>query len=124
MAKVQLKAKVTFYNEGRFTVAGDTFSVEEHQVPAYLSRGLAGYADGSGANQATAEAGQKAYEDMTVTELKVIAKEKGMTGYSQFSKQQLVDAIRQSEGTNVSSEPVIAEQPAEQSAQEPAEGEV
>jgi hypothetical protein len=47
-----------------------------------------------------------------------------MTGYSQFSKQQLVDAIRQSEGTNVSNETVVAEQPAEQSAQAPAEGEV
>lgn len=32
---------------------------------------------------------------LTVTELKAIAKEKGITGYSNMTKQQLIDAINE-----------------------------
>lgn len=98
MAKVTMRAIKTFYNAGSFTVAGDTFEVEETTANAYIARDLAEYADGHTPNLTGATAGEKAYEDQTVSDLRKVAKEKNVTGYFKMSKEELIQAIRQAEG--------------------------
>lgn len=97
MAQVELRATKTFYNKGKFTIAGETFKVDEHLVTTYVTRKLAERVEGETPNLADAEAGQPVYEEMTVIQLREIAKEKGVTGYYNMSKTELIDAIRQAE---------------------------
>ena len=93
---VELRAKKTFYNAGRFTIAGDTFSVKEHQAISYTSRDLA-EAVGGTVHVKQAEAGEKTFEDQTVAELRNVAKSLNITGYYNMTKGEIVEAIRAAE---------------------------
>ena len=101
MAKVELRATKTFYNAGKFTIAGETFKVDREEVEAFISRDLAERAGTdqvaveppTEAPETTTEA-PKAYEDMTVAELRPIAKNYNITGYYNMSKSELIDQIR------------------------------
>lgn len=93
---VELKAKKTFYNAGRFTIAGDTFKVKEHQVVQYTSRDLA-EAVGGPVHTEPATAGEKVFEDQTVAELRNVAKSLNITGYYNMTKGEIVEAIRAAE---------------------------
>lgn len=111
MAKTKLKATKTFYNNGRFTVAGDEFTVDEYQANAYISRELAERANGQEVSQEPEHAPTEpametkapppieavsepsVYENMTVAELRKVARDKGVTGYSTMNKQDLIMVI-------------------------------
>lgn len=98
MAKVEMRASTTFYNNGAFVNQGDIFKVPEVDVISYESRNLAKRTQAP-LETTTPEFAPEpgAYENMTVLELRAIAKERGITGYSNLTKIDLIDAIRSAE---------------------------
>jgi hypothetical protein len=95
MSKVTMKAIKTFYNNGRFTVEGTEFSATKQQAAQYEARELAVRTGSGSAENSTP------YEEQTVSELRTVAKQLGLTGYYNMNKTELIDEIRRLEATEL-----------------------
>jgi hypothetical protein len=99
---IKMVATTRFLKQGVMVEEGENFSVKTESLAfEFEARNLAKRIDGEAlaTNEATAaeETGETDYNDMTVKQLRVIAREKGIENYSNMTKAELVAALNASE---------------------------
>jgi large subunit ribosomal protein L21 len=95
---IKMVATKRFLKQGVMVEEGESFSVQSETLAfEFEARDLAKRvtADENKAYEPTTkeETGETDYNDMTVRELRVLAKEKGIEGYSNMTKAELVAAL-------------------------------
>jgi len=89
---MELIALETIRVDGEKVLSGESFDVSEELAERLVKRGIAEYAD-THEDPETPED----LESMTVAELRDLAKELGLHGYSDLKKDELIEAIGEAE---------------------------